>query len=273
MAQNIIENGLDKTGLAHLVTKIREYVSDSLTLPEENIARLKKQLDTLIGSDDVTSVIDTFNEIENFLQGVTNTDTLTGLLEEMKSEIVALIPTPEKGVIHISKFVSGVTTENGTTTATSKSAGARIVFNNTNNRLLLCVGNIVGAEKYYKSWGDASSFGEIVPGGVMPSKDRVYTIDSGDTEAGVDIALWNGSSLSPLHFSEIEKLIDDIQHLDTEQRNSSLLISTLRTDLDTTHSMAESNGEEILELQTRVTALETSMPRAITIAEIDAMFE
>lgn len=54
---------------------------------------LKSRLDTLVGSGDVSSVIDTFNEIEAFLQGVTNTQTLTGLLQEMKTEIVALIPT------------------------------------------------------------------------------------------------------------------------------------------------------------------------------------
>lgn len=41
----------------------------------------------------MSTVIDTFNEIEAFLQGVTNTQTLTGLLQEMKTEIVALIPT------------------------------------------------------------------------------------------------------------------------------------------------------------------------------------
>lgn len=54
---------------------------------------LKSRLDTLVGSGDVSSVIDTFNEIEAFLQGVTNTQTLTGLLQEMKTEIVSLIPT------------------------------------------------------------------------------------------------------------------------------------------------------------------------------------
>ncbi len=54
---------------------------------------LKSRLDTLVGSGDVSTVIDTFNEIEAFLQGVTNTQTLTGLLQEMKTEIVALIPT------------------------------------------------------------------------------------------------------------------------------------------------------------------------------------
>lgn len=53
---------------------------------------LKERLDILVGSDDTTAIIDTFVEIENFLQGITNTKTLTGLLQEMKNEIVALIP-------------------------------------------------------------------------------------------------------------------------------------------------------------------------------------
>lgn len=53
---------------------------------------LKERLDILVGSNDATSIIDTFVEIENFLKGITNTKTLTGLLQEMKNEIVALIP-------------------------------------------------------------------------------------------------------------------------------------------------------------------------------------
>lgn len=60
---------------------------------QTSLDALKSRLDTLVGSGDVTTAIDTFNEIEAFLQGVTNTQTLTGLLQEMKTEIVALIPT------------------------------------------------------------------------------------------------------------------------------------------------------------------------------------
>ena len=60
---------------------------------QTSLDALKSRLDTLVGSGDVSTVIDTFNEIEAFLQGVTNTQTLTGLLQEMKTEIVALIPT------------------------------------------------------------------------------------------------------------------------------------------------------------------------------------
>lgn len=57
---------------------------------DAKIEALKSRLDTLLGSGDVTDVIDTYKEIEDFLQGITNTQTLTGLLQEMKSEIVQL---------------------------------------------------------------------------------------------------------------------------------------------------------------------------------------
>lgn len=45
-------------------------------------------LDKLV-SGDASTAIDTFNEIEAFLKGVTDTETLTGLLAEQKSEITA----------------------------------------------------------------------------------------------------------------------------------------------------------------------------------------
>lgn len=54
------------------------------------IDTLKTRLDVLVGSDNATAVIDTFQEIEAFLQGITNTENLTGLLQEMKGEIVAM---------------------------------------------------------------------------------------------------------------------------------------------------------------------------------------
>lgn len=62
---------------------------DDSTLTSE-LDALKSRLDTILDSENTTAVIDTFQEIENFLQGVTNTETLTGLLQEMKEEIVAL---------------------------------------------------------------------------------------------------------------------------------------------------------------------------------------
>lgn len=57
---------------------------------DARLTALQTSLNTILDSDNATNVIDTFQEIENFLQGITNTQTLTGLLQEMKSEIVQL---------------------------------------------------------------------------------------------------------------------------------------------------------------------------------------
>lgn len=57
-----------------------------------SIAAVNSRLDTLIGTS-ASEAIDTFQEIEAFLQGITDTKTLTGLLSDLKAETVALIPT------------------------------------------------------------------------------------------------------------------------------------------------------------------------------------
>ena len=60
---------------------------------QSKITELTNSLNTLIGSGDTTSVIDTFNEIEKFLAGVTNTKSLTKMLSDLQSTIEAKIPT------------------------------------------------------------------------------------------------------------------------------------------------------------------------------------
>lgn len=50
--------------------------------------KAQANLDKLV-SGDASTAIDTFNEIEAFLKGVTDTETLTGLLAQQKSEITA----------------------------------------------------------------------------------------------------------------------------------------------------------------------------------------
>lgn len=57
-----------------------------------SIATINQRIDTLLGGS-ASSAIDTFHEIEAFLQGITDTKTLTGLLSDLKAEIVAIIPT------------------------------------------------------------------------------------------------------------------------------------------------------------------------------------
>lgn len=57
-----------------------------------SIATINQRIDTLLGSS-ASSAIDTFHEIEAFLAGITDVQTLTGLLADLKTEITALIPT------------------------------------------------------------------------------------------------------------------------------------------------------------------------------------
>ena len=56
------------------------------------INAVNTRIDTLLGTS-ASEAIDTFNEIEAFLSGITDTETLTGLLNDLKTEIQALIPT------------------------------------------------------------------------------------------------------------------------------------------------------------------------------------
>lgn len=57
-----------------------------------SITTINQRIDTLLGGS-ASSAIDTFNEIEAFLAGITDTQSLTGLLNDLRSEITALIPT------------------------------------------------------------------------------------------------------------------------------------------------------------------------------------
>lgn len=53
---------------------------------------------TFLESADVAdTTINRWQEIEAFLQGITDTETLTGLLQQMKQEILAEIPSPQSG--------------------------------------------------------------------------------------------------------------------------------------------------------------------------------
>lgn len=58
----------------------------------DSIATINLRIDTLLGGS-ASSAIDTFHEIEAFLSGITDTKTLTGLMNDLKTEIAALIPT------------------------------------------------------------------------------------------------------------------------------------------------------------------------------------
>lgn len=60
--------------------------SSDVTALRNLLNSLQSRLDTLVNGN-TTAVIDTFTEIESFLAGVTNKETLTGLLAELKTQV------------------------------------------------------------------------------------------------------------------------------------------------------------------------------------------
>lgn len=97
------------------------------------ILSINQRIDTLLGGS-ASSAIDTFHEIEAFLEGVTDTQTLTGLMNSLKAEISALIPTKlsqltnDNNTIHDANYTH--TDNNFTTDLRNKLNG---VANNANN--------------------------------------------------------------------------------------------------------------------------------------------
>lgn len=90
---------------------IDEYLSNTSENPVQNktvfsaleekanqteFQSLKEKIDTFLEDTDATDeTINKWKEIESFLQGITDQETLTGLLSDLKAEIIALIPEPE----------------------------------------------------------------------------------------------------------------------------------------------------------------------------------
>lgn len=70
-----------------------EMLAQAVEGLRSELAALKGRFEALLGQGDVSGVIDTFTEMEAFLAGVTNTETLTGLMAQQRAEIVAMIPT------------------------------------------------------------------------------------------------------------------------------------------------------------------------------------
>ncbi len=194
------ETRLDIAGARRIVQKVKALVAgienyDDAALTQK-VEALKQRLDTLVGSGDASAVIDTFNEIEAFLQGVTNTQTLTGLLQEMKAEIIALIPT---SYWHAGNDGAGSgldadmldgTHKNGLLTAVKMSG-------TINRQLDVAVG---GTKKSVNIYPD-SSFGTCV----------ITKPDNGDRDALIlisDITAWKGSTAHSGSFGFTGRIIE-----------------------------------------------------------------
>lgn len=75
---------------------------------------LLQRFETLVGDEgNVSSVIDSFREMETFLAGITNQQTLTGLLSDMRAEIVGQIPTGRASQSDLEALAARVTTLEG----------------------------------------------------------------------------------------------------------------------------------------------------------------
>lgn len=86
---------------------------------KKNIASLQSTINTLV-NENPNEVIDSFNEVKKFLEGVTDTENLAAMLAALESKISAKIPTKLSQLNNDGNFVSDknyVHTDNNFTTA------------------------------------------------------------------------------------------------------------------------------------------------------------
>lgn len=107
-------NQIASTAIDDLLSRI-QAAEDDIDTAEDNISGHETRIATLESSktdyeafkervrafmedaDASDATINCWHEIETFLQGITDTETLTGLLNDLKNEILAAIPSPQSG--------------------------------------------------------------------------------------------------------------------------------------------------------------------------------
>ncbi len=107
-------NQIASTAIDNLPSRI-QAAEDDIDTAEDNISGHETRIVTLESSktdyeafkervrafledaDASDATINRWHEIETFLQGITDTETLTGLLNDLKNEILAAIPSPQSG--------------------------------------------------------------------------------------------------------------------------------------------------------------------------------
>lgn len=107
-------NQIASTAIDNLLSRI-QAAEDDIDTAEDNISGHETRIATLESSktdyeafkervrafmedaDASDATINRWQEIETFLQGITDTETLTGLLNDLKNEILAAIPSPQSG--------------------------------------------------------------------------------------------------------------------------------------------------------------------------------
>lgn len=85
--------GLSSNDLTNeLLEKIKGLSNYDDSAIKSEITSIKSDIDTLLG-EGASDAIDTFHDIEDFLRGITDKQTLTGLLDDLRKEVTAIIPT------------------------------------------------------------------------------------------------------------------------------------------------------------------------------------
>lgn len=104
--EKVIGKGLSTNDFTNVLKQKLEGLSNyNDTAVQNAIISINNRIDTLLGGS-ASTAIDTFHEIESFLQGITDTQTLTGLLNDLRAEIVALIPTKTSQLTNDSGFLT-----------------------------------------------------------------------------------------------------------------------------------------------------------------------
>lgn len=104
---NVIGNKADKTDLTEITNRLTTAEND-IDTAEDNIAGHETRIQSLEAfkervrafledADASEETINHWHEIESFLQGITDTQTLTGLLNDLKQEILQSIPQSQQG--------------------------------------------------------------------------------------------------------------------------------------------------------------------------------
>lgn len=138
-----------------ILTLISELDSD-LGLKETSIQTLTNRVNTFLNSIDASdATINRWKELENFLSGVTDTETLSGLLEELKTTLQT----------YINKNSSAISVEKQRATGVEKTLQEDITtINNTAVKSMVSTNeefNNVVRELYFDNWFDMSQIKSV----------------------------------------------------------------------------------------------------------------
>lgn len=100
---------------------------------KKNIASLQSTINTLV-NENPNKVIDSFNEVKKFLEGVTDTENLAAMLAALESKITAKIPTKLSQLSNDGNFVQDtnyVHTDNNFTTKEKEKLAGLTNYNDT----------------------------------------------------------------------------------------------------------------------------------------------